>query len=114
MIDPDRPDLVASVVGAGLMGRGIAQIAALGGARVLLQDVRANAAVEARESVRPVLARLVEKGSLAAAVDAAIARIEPVAAVDALAPCRDPRYRPSPWLVRRAKLGVSLATPEAA
>ncbi|MCB1901629.1 MAG: 3-hydroxyacyl-CoA dehydrogenase, partial [Rhodocyclaceae bacterium] len=26
---------------------------------------------------------------------------------------RDPRYRPSPWLVRRARLGVSLTTPEA-
>ncbi|MGZ5595320.1 MAG: 3-hydroxyacyl-CoA dehydrogenase family protein, partial [Usitatibacter sp.] len=25
----------------------------------------------------------------------------------------DPRYRPSPWLTRRARLGVSLATPEA-
>jgi len=25
----------------------------------------------------------------------------------------DPRYRPSPWLKRRARLGVSLATPEA-
>jgi 3-hydroxybutyryl-CoA dehydrogenase len=25
---------------------------------------------------------------------------------------RDPRYRPSPWLVRRARLGVSLTTPE--
>ena len=25
---------------------------------------------------------------------------------------RDPRYRPSPWLKRRAKLGVSLLTPE--
>ena len=25
---------------------------------------------------------------------------------------RDPRYRPSPWLIRRAKLGVSLLTPE--
>jgi 3-hydroxybutyryl-CoA dehydrogenase len=24
----------------------------------------------------------------------------------------DPRYRPSPWLKRRAKLGVSLLTPE--
>jgi 3-hydroxybutyryl-CoA dehydrogenase len=24
----------------------------------------------------------------------------------------DPRYRPSPWLKRRALLGVSLATPE--
>ncbi len=26
---------------------------------------------------------------------------------------RDPRYRPSPWLTRRAKLGVSLLTPDA-
>jgi 3-hydroxybutyryl-CoA dehydrogenase len=25
---------------------------------------------------------------------------------------RDPRYRPSPWLVRRARLGVSLLTPD--
>ena len=25
---------------------------------------------------------------------------------------RDPRYRPSPWLLRRAKLGLSLAAPE--
>ncbi|MEX2454558.1 MAG: 3-hydroxyacyl-CoA dehydrogenase family protein, partial [Rhodospirillaceae bacterium] len=25
----------------------------------------------------------------------------------------DPRYRPSPWLARRARLGVSLMTPEA-
>jgi 3-hydroxybutyryl-CoA dehydrogenase len=24
----------------------------------------------------------------------------------------DPRYRPSPWLTRRAQLGVPLATPE--
>ena len=24
----------------------------------------------------------------------------------------DPRYRPSPWLNRRARLGVSLLTPE--
>ena len=27
---------------------------------------------------------------------------------------RDPRYRPSPWLIRRARLGVSLLTPERA
>jgi len=25
---------------------------------------------------------------------------------------REPRYRPSPWLQRRARLGVSLLTPE--
>jgi 3-hydroxybutyryl-CoA dehydrogenase len=25
---------------------------------------------------------------------------------------KDPRYRPSPWLTRRARLGLSLLTPE--
>jgi 3-hydroxybutyryl-CoA dehydrogenase len=25
---------------------------------------------------------------------------------------RDPRYRPSPWLIRRARLGISLRTVE--
>jgi len=25
---------------------------------------------------------------------------------------QDPRYRPSPWLKRRARLGISLLTPE--
>jgi 3-hydroxybutyryl-CoA dehydrogenase len=25
---------------------------------------------------------------------------------------QEPRYRPSPWLRRRAQLGVSLSTPE--
>ena len=34
-----------------------------------------------------------------------------LAILDALsAYTRDPRYRPSPWLIRRARLGVSLLT----
>jgi len=52
--------------------------------------------------------------------------IGPLAWGDAIGPARilailgelfdfyqDPRYRPSPWLKRRARLGVSLLTPEA-
>ena len=36
-----------------------------------------------------------------------------LAVLDAMfAAYRDPRYRPSPWLRRRAQLGVSLLTPE--
>ena len=36
-----------------------------------------------------------------------------LAILDAMhASYRDPRYRPSPWLVRRARLGVGLATEE--
>jgi 3-hydroxybutyryl-CoA dehydrogenase len=36
-----------------------------------------------------------------------------LAILDAMHDCtREPRYRPSPWLTRRARLGVSLLTPE--
>jgi hypothetical protein len=44
LLDPLRPDLTLGVVGTGIMGRGIAQIAAQAGVRVLLYDTRAEAA----------------------------------------------------------------------
>ncbi len=59
-----RPDLELAVVGAGVMGRGIAQIAAQAGIRVLLHDNRPGAARDAKESVSGQLARLAEKGRL--------------------------------------------------
>ena len=59
-----RPDLNLAVVGAGVMGRGIAQIAAQAGIRVLLHDNRPGAARDAKESVSGQLARLAEKGRL--------------------------------------------------
>ena len=61
-----------AVVGAGAMGRGIAQVAALSGAQVLVSDVRAGAADEAVAYVTGMLARMAEKGRLPAA-DAASA-----------------------------------------
>jgi 3-hydroxybutyryl-CoA dehydrogenase len=64
-LDVSRPDLSLAVVGTGVMGRGIAQIAAQAGVRVLLQDSRPGAAREAKESVSAQFARLVEKGRLA-------------------------------------------------
>jgi len=63
-IDPSRPDLTLAVVGAGIMGRGIAQVAAQAGCRVLLQDARPGAAQEAKEEIARQLARLAEKGRL--------------------------------------------------
>src|SRR5258706_276093 len=59
-----RPDLELAVVGARVMGRGIAQIAAQAGIRVLLHDNRPGAARDAKESVSGQLARLAEKGPL--------------------------------------------------
>lgn len=75
-LDVGRPDLTVGVVGAGAMGRGIAQVAATGGMRVVLYDARADAAAEARRFVGGMLDRAAEKGTLGRAeADAAIARI---------------------------------------
>jgi 3-hydroxybutyryl-CoA dehydrogenase len=63
-IDPSRSDLTLAVVGAGVMGRGIAQIAAQAGCRVLLSDTRPGAAQGAKEEIARQLARLAEKGRL--------------------------------------------------
>jgi 3-hydroxybutyryl-CoA dehydrogenase len=60
------PALSIGVVGCGVMGRGIAQIAVLAGAQVALCDSRAGASSAAREELLGVFARLVEKGKLTA------------------------------------------------
>jgi 3-hydroxybutyryl-CoA dehydrogenase len=70
------------------MGRGIAQIAAQAGIRVLLFDLAPGAAAAARETIAATLSGLAAKGKLAAAdAEAAAARIEPVASLEAFAPC---------------------------
>jgi len=74
------------VVGAGIMGAGIAQVAAQAGHRVRLFDVRDGAAADAKRKLAATLDALVGKGKLAAdAAQAALARIEPVASLDAAA-----------------------------
>ena len=72
------------VVGAGLMGTGIAQVAAQAGHAVSLFDARAGAAEAAKAKLAQTLGSLVDKGRLTAdAAQAALARITPV---DALVP----------------------------
>jgi 3-hydroxybutyryl-CoA dehydrogenase len=67
---------IVGVVGAGLMGRGIAQIAAQAGHEVRLVDAKPGAAAEAKRALADVLAILVAKGRMTAAnADAAVARI---------------------------------------
>jgi len=86
------------VVGAGAMGRGIAQVAAAAGHPVVLADARPAAAAGAREAIAHALASLVAKGKLAAdRRESILARITtadttadvraPGAALSALAPC---------------------------
>jgi len=67
------------VVGAGIMGAGIAQIAAQAGHPVHLHDVRPGAAAEACTRLRGTLEGLVAKGKLTSDVAAAtLARITPI------------------------------------
>ena len=67
------------VVGAGLMGAGIAQVAALAGHPVLLHDARAGAAAQAKARLMATFEGLVAKGRLdPGQARAALQRLEPV------------------------------------
>jgi 3-hydroxybutyryl-CoA dehydrogenase len=74
------------VVGAGIMGAGIAQVAAQAGHAVRLFDMREGAAADAKAGLGVTLDGLVGKGKLAAdAARATLERIEPIASLDAAA-----------------------------
>ena len=65
------------VIGAGTMGRGIAQIAATAGHPVTLVDMKADALDQAMSSLAKVFARLVEKGRVQSAdAEAILGRIQ--------------------------------------
>ncbi len=84
----DAEPPVIGVVGAGTMGRGIAQIAASGGYRVLLHDSRDGAAIDARGFVARMLRRAAEKRlTTPAEAEAGIDRIEIVDDLGGFAPC---------------------------
>lgn len=87
------PPLPIGVVGAGAMGAGIAQVAAVHGHQVVLADAMPAALVRARSGHEKALAREVDKGRLTAdAATAVLARISYVHGVNDLelapmAPC---------------------------
>ncbi len=85
---PDSPRLTVGVVGCGVMGRGIAQIAVLSGAQVRLADSREGAAAAAREELIGTFARLIEKNKLdTAAASAAAGRLQACGNLDELGDC---------------------------
>ncbi len=87
-LDANRPDLTVGVLGAGAMGRGIAQVAAAGGMRVLLMDAKPGMAAEAKGFIGKMFDRAAEKGQLSAADAAAAAgRVEVVESMAAFAAC---------------------------
>jgi 3-hydroxybutyryl-CoA dehydrogenase len=85
--DPDAPDLCIAVVGTGAMGRGIAQIAAQAGVRVLLHDAAPGAAAKARDGLAATFDTLTQKGRLGAdEAGVALARLQVVGGLADLAP----------------------------
>lgn len=58
------PFATVAIIGTGAMGRGIAQIAAQAGSRVLLVDAQPEAPERARADIQSQWARLVDKGRL--------------------------------------------------
>lgn len=60
-----------AVIGAGQMGRGIAQVAAAAGLEVVLTDASVEVAQRAKETIAAILQKQVEKGKLAAEAAAA-------------------------------------------
>lgn len=72
------------VVGAGQMGAGIAQVAAVAGLQVFLRDISMERANAGKKTIATSLDRFVKKEKLSAAErDAALARITPTDQIDA-------------------------------
>lgn len=71
------PIQTVSVIGAGIMGRGIAHAAALGGYRTILEDILPASLRKAETEIRSNLDKAVELGKVSASdADAAYKRIE--------------------------------------
>ena len=85
-LDVDRKDLTVAVIGTGTMGRGIMQVSAQGGMRVIAYDEKQGAAQAARDYIAGMMAKLAEKGTIPRSeADAATARITVAATLEDLA-----------------------------
>ena len=72
-----------AVIGAGIMGRGIAHAAALGGYRTILEDLLPNALRKAETEIRANLDQAVELGKVSASdADGAFSRLEYAGSID--------------------------------
>lgn len=65
-IDATQDGLIIGVIGAGAMGRGIAQVAATGGCTVIMFDTRAESSKEAVGFIDGMLNRAVDKNRMSA------------------------------------------------
>ena len=79
-----------AVIGAGIMGRGIAHAAALGGYRTILEDILPASLRKAESEIRANLDKAVELGKVGRAdADAALGRIEFASSVEEAARAAD-------------------------
>ena len=86
--DPELPKLPVGVIGAGAMGRGIAQVLAQCGCEVWLHDTNVDAIEAAIRSIGDALAKQVDKGRLTAASrDATMAGLKPAHTLPDFAHC---------------------------
>ena len=82
-----RSDLVVAVIGAGTMGRGIAQVCAQAGLTALLFDTRQGAAAEALTSIDKTLEGQVAKGRMTTETKQEVMQqLRPVTSLDEAAP----------------------------
>jgi 3-hydroxybutyryl-CoA dehydrogenase len=84
----ELPDAPIGVVGAGTMGAGIAQVAAVGGLEVKIFDVADGAADTARGRIASFLERAVQRGKMTEGqAGAAVSRIDAVSSLEELGDC---------------------------
>jgi 3-hydroxybutyryl-CoA dehydrogenase len=82
-VDLLKPDLVAAVIGAGTMGRGIAQNCAQAGLTTLMFDSRDGAVQEAIAAIDKALGGLVSKGRMTAEVKQGVLdHLKPIGSLD--------------------------------
>ncbi len=87
--DIERDALTVGVIGAGAMGRGIAQVSAQGGLKVLMYDVAPGAAEKGRAYIADMVDRTVEKGRMSGDEGGAVKqRLTVVDDIAGLAPCQ--------------------------
>jgi 3-hydroxyacyl-CoA dehydrogenase/enoyl-CoA hydratase/3-hydroxybutyryl-CoA epimerase len=85
---PPRPVRTLGVIGAGMMGAGLAYWAAVKKLRVVVLDTTPEFADRARGYASRALAREIEKGRISSADgEAVLSRIRPTTTYDDLAPC---------------------------
>ena len=64
--DANKKDLTIAVIGTGTMGRGIVQVSAAGGMKVIAYDEKPGGAAAAKDFVGKMLERAAEKGQMPA------------------------------------------------